>query len=229
MMMIKITRTTLLVTMLLCINGNGLLGQRKDFQSWYEAGVKMGPVRGVDLSAEIQQRFKNNSTQYDRTLLTLAARYGLNRYFDVSGGVRMLMVADPELHLEPRYRVHADASGGYALGDVDLSLRVRFQYGFEEFIYFNDFRSSTFVNRNKLEADYHIFGTRFGVFASLESWGLFASNNGRFFKRMRYSAGTTFTLNFRSELNLRYILEDEFNHANPLQSHILVLGFAYSL
>jgi hypothetical protein len=229
MTMIKLTWTALLMAVLLCINGNGLLGQKKDFQSWYEAGVKMGPVRGVDLSAEIEQRFKSNSTQYDRTLLTLAASYGLNRYMDVSGGVRMLMVADRELHLEPRYRVHADASGGYTLGDVDLTLRVRFQYGFEEFIYFNDFHSSPFVNRNRLKADYHIFGTRFGLFASLESWGLFASNDGRFFKRMRYSAGTSYAINFRSELSLRYLLEDEFNQANPLQSHILVLGFAYSL
>jgi hypothetical protein len=46
---------------------------------------------------------------------------------------------------------------------------------------------------------------------------------------MRYSGGVEYALNFSSSLTLRYILEDEFNVKDPLQSHILLAGFAYTL
>ncbi|MCK4750602.1 MAG: hypothetical protein KAT15_26270, partial [Bacteroidales bacterium] len=98
-----------------------------------------------------------------------------------------------------------------------------------DFFYFSDFTSNGLSNRIRLKAAHHIFGTKFGVYATVESWGAFISNDGRFYKKIRYSAGTTYALNFRSEFSLRYILEDEFNQVNPLQSYILVFGFAYHL
>jgi hypothetical protein len=229
MTMIRSGGAALLMLLFLLPAGDGLYGQRRDFQSWFEVEVEKDLKNGIDLSAEIEQRFESNSTRYDRSLLTLAAGYDLGDYLKASGGARMLMVADREMNLHPRYRVHADATGSLKLLDADLSLRVRFQYGFEEFIYFTDFIDNNLMNRVRLKGAYHIFGTRIGLFASAESWGMFQSRDGRFFKRMRYSAGGSYTVSFRSEFSLRYILEDEFNQVNPLQSHILVVGYACSL
>ncbi|MCP4311309.1 MAG: DUF2490 domain-containing protein [Bacteroidetes bacterium] len=209
--------------------GGSLYGQQKDFQTWFEAEVEKGLDNGIDLSGEFEQRFRNNSTQYDRTLLTVAASYDPLDYLSAGGGVRMLLVSDPELTIRPRYRFHANATGKYSLYDVDFSLRVRFQYGFEEFTYFSNIRDNTFVNRNRVKAAYHLFGTRFDLFATIETWGVFGSLDGRFFKRMRYSAGTSYTLNFRSELSLRYILEDEFNQINPATTGIFVFGYSHNL
>jgi hypothetical protein len=216
MTMIRSGGAALLMLLFLLPAGDGLYGQRRDFQSWFEVEVEKDLKNGIDLSAEIEQRFESNSTRYDRSLLTLAAGYDLGDYLKASGGARMLMVADREMNLHPRYRVHADATGSLKLLDADLSLRVRFQYGFEEFIYFTDFIDNNLMNR-------------VGLFASAESWGMFQSRDGRFFKRMRYSAGGSYAVSFRSEFSLRYILEDEFNQVNPLQSHILVVGYACSL
>jgi hypothetical protein len=228
-MMTRTSRWILLMAFLLATATGSLSGQRKDFQTWYEAEVDKGLKNGIDLSAEFEQRLKNNSTRYDRTLVTLAAEYDLKDYLSTAGGLRMLLVSDNESGVHPRYRIHADARGSYSLYDVALSLRVRFQYGFEEMIYSNDIGDNSFMNRYRLKAAYHFFGTRIGVFTSLESWGLFGSNNGRFFKKMRYVAGASYELNFRSEFSLRYILEDEFNQVNPLTSYILVFGYSHSL
>jgi hypothetical protein len=41
--------------------------------------------------------------------------------------------------------------------------------------------------------------------------------------------GTQFALNFRSEFDLSYVIEDEFNRVNPLLSHIVVIGYSYKL
>ena len=228
-MMTRTSRGILLLALLLATATGSLSGQRKDFQTWYEAEVDKGLKNGIDLSAEFEQRFKSNSTRYDRTLVTLVAEYDLKNYLSTAGGLRFLLASDNESRVRPRYRIHTDATGSYSLYDVALSLRVRFQYGFEEMIYSNDISDNSFVNRYRLKAAHHFFGTRIGVSASLESWGVFGSNDGRFFKRVRYVAGASYDLNFRSEFSLRFILEDEFNQVNPLTSHILVFGYSHSL
>jgi hypothetical protein len=228
--MIKSSRNIWFSMVLLVLSAGGVVsGQQKDFQSWFEAEVQKGLKNGVDLSGEFEQRFSNNSMQYDRTMLTLSASFDPLDFLSAGGGIRMVTAADREGNLQPGYRIHADATGKYTWAGVDLSLRVRFQYGFEEFIYFADISDNAFVNRNRIKASYHIFGTRFEVFGSAEAWGLLNNLDGRFFKRMRYSAGGSCQLNFRSNLGLSYILEDEFNRVNPMQSHILVFSYFYNL
>lgn len=206
-----------------------LYGQQNDFQSWFEAEVAKGLKNGIDLSGEFEQRFRNNSTQFDRTLFTVAASYDPYDYLSTGGGVRLLFASDRETNISPGYRIHGDATGKYSLGEVDFSLRFRLQYGFEEFLYITRVQDNTFVNRNRLKGSYHIFGTRFEIFAYMETWGLFRNQNGRFFKRMRYTAGASYSLNLQSQLSLRYMIEDEFNQVNPVNNYILVLGYSYKL
>ena len=229
MEMIRRAGNILIIMILLALSsGEILFGQQKDFQTWFEAEVGKGLKNGIDLSGEFEQRFTNNSAQYDRTQLTVSASYDPLKFLSTGGGIRFLTAADKDGDLHPGYRIHADASGKYTWSDVDFSLRVRFQYGFEEFFYFANFSDNAFVNRYRFKAAYHIFGTRFDVFASLEPWGLINKLDGRFFKKMRYSAGGTYLLNIQSEVGLRYILEDEFNRVNPLQLHILVFSYFYN-
>lgn len=228
--MISGIRNILLIMVLLALGvGGTLFGQQKDFHTWFEAEVQKGLKNGIDLSGEFEQRFSNNSTQYDRTLLTVSASYDPLDYLSTGGGIRFLTAADREGNLQPGFRINADASGKYTWSVVDFSLRVRFQYGFEEFIYFASLSENAFVNRYRAKAAYHIFGTRIDVYATVEPWGLINRYDGRFFKRMRYTAGLTYNLNFQSKVGLRYILEDEFNKVNPMQSHILVFSYFYNL
>ncbi len=228
-MMTRHTRYFIIIFIVIQAFGCGLYGQRKDFQSWYEASLTKGLKNGLDLSGELELRMDGNSTQYDRSMVTLVAGYDLKDYLSIAGGLRVLSVADRETNLHPRYRIHADAMGKTSLSEVDLSFRVRLQYGFEDILFFNDYTFNSMVNRLRFKANHHIFGTRMEVFATLESWGLFNDVYGRFFKRMRYSAGLNYSLGFQSEFSLRYIIEDEFNQPNPLQSHVVVLGYSYKL
>ena len=227
--MIKSPGGILLLILLLLTAHGGLFGQRKDFQTWHEVELDQELKNGIEFSTELEQRFRNNMSRHDQSMVTFAGEYDFTSYLSAATGMRILVTTNRESRVHTRYRVHADATGSYSLFDVDLSLRLRFQYGFEDFFYFSDFTSNGLSNRIRLKAAHHIFGTKFGVYATVESWGAFISNDGRFYKKIRYSAGTTYALNFRSEFSLRYILEDEFNQVNPLQSYILVFGFAYHL
>ena len=229
MMKIRAAGKCILAGLLLAGTGAVLQGQRADFNSWFELNLEKQLGKRVDLAAEIEQRFNQNSTRYDRSLLTVTADYRIMDFLSVAGGGRVLMAADNEMNISPRYRFHADLRGRYRVDNLNLSLRSRMQYGFEEFAYFGVVRDNRLINRNRLKGSYHIFGTRIGLFASAESWGLFHSENGHFFKRMRYTAGLIYAAGVRSELGLRYILEDEFNQVDPMRSHILVLSYSHEL
>jgi len=205
-----------------------LWGQNSDFQSWweFEFDYSLGP--SLQLEGELEQRFKNNSLQYSRTLLTMGLEYDAAKWLSLGGAARVVFVADPEGQIDPRYRIHFDATGSYDLADFTFSFRTRMQYGFEDFQYFSDLGDNSLVSRNRLKGQYHIFGTKFDLFATAESWHNLSQLPDPAFKHMRYSAGVRYVLNFRSAFMLRYIFEDEFNVNNPDRLHILVVGYDHS-
>ena len=204
-----------------------LQGQLTDFQSWWELKLDKKLSGKLDLNGEIEQRFKNNSLQYNRTLLTLGASYEPADYFSLAGGARMVFLRNPEQGLETRYRIHMDGTGSYDVSGFDLSLRLRLQYGFDEFLALRYFRFNALVNRNRLKVAHHFFGTRFDGFASVESWHG-SSNESRWLTfAFRYSAGLRFSPGFKSRFSLQYILEDEFNVSYPRLLHVIVLGYNY--
>jgi hypothetical protein len=205
-----------------------LLGQESDFQSWWEFEFDRSLGRSWQLEGELEQRFKNNSLQYSRTLLTLGAAYDAAKWLSLGGAARVIIVADKEGQLYSRYRIHAQATGRYELSRFRFSLRTRLQYGFEDILFFTYLRENSLVNRNRLKAQYHFFGTKFRCFASLESWHYLSELPGTVFLNMRYSGGLSYDLNVSSRFSLRYMFEDEFNVSNPDRLHILVAGYSHS-
>lgn len=204
-----------------------LRGQVRDFQSWWELEFEKKISGKLDLGAELEQRFKNNSLEYSRSMLTLGASYELADFIRIAVGNRMVLVKDGEQGFHSRYRIHLDGTGSQELSGFDLSLRTRIQYGFDEFITLRYFALNKLVNRNRLKVARHISGTRFDCFASAESWHGSGIDSRWVTFAMRYSLGFRFSPDFTSSLSLRYILEDEFNVVYPGQLHVLVLGYSY--
>jgi hypothetical protein len=120
-------------------------------------------------------------------------------------------------------------TGNHEVAGIDLSLRCRLQYGFDDLLDLGLVHLNNLVNRNRLKARYHIFGTRISLAASVESWHLLNDVPSRLTYKMRYTAEVEYALSFVSSLSLRYILEDEFHVKDPLQSHILVVGYQHQL
>jgi Protein of unknown function (DUF2490) len=206
-----------------------LRAQAKDFQSWWELGLNKKLTSRFDLDGELEQRFQNNSLQYSRSLATLGASYDLFDFLEVGGGARTVFLLDEEQQMHLRYRFNLDLEGSTKLSRLDLSLRTRLQYGFDDFMEFSYFRLNSTVNRNRLKGVYHIFGSKFDCFSSVESWHGANREKQWLTFAMRYSLGVRYSMNFRSRFSLRYIMEDEFNLINPEQLHVLVLSYSYKL
>jgi hypothetical protein len=219
---------TSLLAMTALLGPGTLQGQNRDFQSWWEFGFDYSLGSSLQLEGELEQRFKNNSLQYNRTLFTLGAEYDAAKWLSIAGAARIVFVADSEGQIHPRYRLNFDATASHDLSEFTLSFRTRMQYGFEDILYFGDLGQNSLVSRNRLKGQYHFFGTKFRCFASLESWHYLNELPGPAFIHMRYSAGLRYDLSFASSFSLRYIFEDEFNVSNPDKLHILVVGFDHS-
>jgi len=205
-----------------------LKAQQKDFGSWWELKVNGGLNSGINLTGELEQRMVANSLRYDRTLLTVSADYDPTDYLNVAGGFRTLFLTDRESRVYSRYRVHADVRAHHSFSRTDLSFRLRFQYGFEDILYVGYFSQNNFLSRQRLKLRYSFYGTRLEAFGSLENWIRFNDNKGRPFYKIRGTAGTEYRLTMHSGLNIRYILEHEFNSVRPVQLHILALGYSYT-
>lgn len=225
-----INRYTLFLacSLLLFAGSADLQGQIKDFQSWWELELEKKVSARLDLNAEFEQRFKNNSLQYSGTLMTLAASYDVLDFLSLSGGARTVFFQKGEqMGIGTRFRLHMDGTGSWDLSGYELSLRARVQYAFADLADFRLLSFNGFINRNRLKVDHHIFGSRFDCFAAVESWhGSTLSSRWRTLA-MRYSAGLRFTPDFSSRFSLRYMLEDEFNVIYPRQLHIVVAGYSY--
>jgi len=214
--------------LLLFIGAAGLQGQVRDFQSWWSLELDKKITGRLELNGELEQRFQNNSLQYDRSMMTLGASYDLLDYLTLDGGARLALVMDGEHQVQTRFRFHMDATGGYDISGFDLSLRLRIQYGFEDFSVLNFFSLNALVERNKLKVQRHIYGTRIDWFASFESFhGSTSQSNWRTYA-LRYSAGARFSLNFRSSFSFQYTLDNEMNVPAPQLLSILALGYSYN-
>jgi hypothetical protein len=188
-----------------------------------------GLNNGIDLSGELEQRFGEDGFQFDRTMFTLAGDYDLGKYLNLETGGRIFLKKFPEEPIRTLYRYHLDGTGQLQNSRVRLSLRSRFQYIFEGFSNLGDPDRSRLVSRQRFRADYHPFGTRVELAASLESWFLHGGEEGAEFRQVRYSGNFRYNLTFKSDFTFRYILEDEYNRKNPVRKHILLFGYAYRL
>ena len=228
MMTIRLkSRLRQLLFLLAILVAGELSGQPQDFATWWEFTMGGGLKNGIDLSGEIGQRFNNNSLQFDRTLFTIAGDYNLKDYLNLAAGFRTIFVTDMESRVHDRYRIHLDATGHHVLSSTDLSLRIRFQYGFEDILYMGNFSQNIFISRQRLKLFHHFFGTRVGASASLENWIRFEDPCGRPFYKIRFEAAALYDLSFHSRFSFRYILENEFNVVRPVRTHILGLAYAY--
>jgi hypothetical protein len=219
----------LIFIFILFLSAPVLYGQQKDFGSWWEFEMDGRLKNNIKLSGELEQRFKENSLQFDRTLLTLGGEYNVLDYLNLAVGIRTIFITDPESRLHTRFRIHTDATGFYDFDRTELSFRLRFQYGFEDIFFIGYFSENNFVSRQRIKVAHDFFGTRLGIFGSLENWIRFDDRYGRPLYKIRLVAGTQYNLGRQSRISLRYIFENEFNSVNPLQIHVLAMGYSYKL
>ncbi len=202
--------------------------QYQDFRSWWNVEISKELVKDLDLKIEASQRFKENSLEYDRSVITGRLAYELFKDFSVRAGYRYLIVKNEGI-LESRYRIHAGMQYGKKISSLSLSARERLQYGFDDQQSMQDFFSQKTVSRTRIKAAYEIFGTPLELHGAYELYLDLNSGYGILPEANRWQLGITYDFLKKGSIDISYLIENEVNTVNPLLSHIVLVTYSYDL
>jgi hypothetical protein len=216
------------VLLFLIISVSNLNGQEQDFRSWWSVDLTKDLTKNLQAELELGQRFQDNSLGYERTLVTASLEYELFNNFDIGGGYRYIVYRDRGI-FDTKFRVHGDVSYQYSISSFSFQLRERIQYGFQDFSTIENYSSNNLTSRTRVRARYDIFGSPLRLFTSYELFLGLNTSSGVQTRDHRIQAGTSCKLSMRSDIEVGYLLNVEANRSNPMNAHVLVVGFSYRL
>ncbi len=202
-----------------------LTGQ--DFQTRASFEVAMDLTKDLEGSLELGQRFKYNSTAYDRSLLTAAVKYDLPKGFSIGAGARYLLVED-EGYIESRYRFHGDVNYRWKMSSFQIKVRDRIQYGFDDISSYVSF-GNKLTNRTRAGVQYDIFGIPISFYSSFEVYLVLNDPRNAPYSLNKVIAGMSWDLPKKLNLKMYYLLEAEVNRAYPQKAHIIVAALGLKL
>ncbi len=203
--------------------------QQQDFRTWWSADFSKDLTSDLGMSVELEQRFRYNSLQYDRSLVTTAVAYDVLKNLELEAGGRFLLVRDDQGILEPRYRIHGDVTYDYDIYDFTFSARGRLQYGFTDLNTIDNYYENKLTNRNKFTAEYDIFGWPVSLFASYELFVALEKYSPLMLSDHRFKTGIEYMLSFKSSLELVYILNQELHRSDPMRAHVMTVSYSRKL
>lgn len=215
--------------LLLSVVSPKAVGQQQDFRTWWEADISKDITNDLQASLDFSQRFKSNSLQYDRSLLTASLEYELFKNFEIDAGYRFYVLQDNRMQLTTKYRIHGDVSYAVDLAAFEIQFRERVQYGFNDLASIERFTDNKLTNRNKLTLEYDLFASPMTFFGSYELFTDITNMSAVEFSDHRFELGVEVALSFTSQVEISYMLDRELNEFDPLMAHIVVIGFSYDL
>lgn len=184
--------------------------------------------RKFTLSVEEEIRLVTNDVGFDRNALTVGLDYSfLDKRMKAGAYYCYIYMYNDKHYYEHRHRYYATLSYKQPLGSWELSWRGRFQGTYRD-----EDRGSYRVNpkyvlRNKLEAEYTIFGSPWKPFISADGACTTNDPRGNEFYRIRYLAGVTWRLNRTDYVGFHLRFDQYFQSSDD--PNIIGIGINYRI
>jgi len=210
---------------LLVFTGLTTQAQRSStFENWFSVALQK---KINDFTFSLEEAWRVREFSFSRQNYTdLSLEYKFNKAFSATGGYRLALKKHMFNIEEVNNRVYFDLQGTYDAGDVEFSLRSRFQYtqqGREDDIVL---KSQTYV-RNRLKCKYN-FSKEFSLAGSYEMMILMGAAE-KLINENRYVLEVTYKFNKQNALSLGYILRNYVQVNDPLNVHIISLDYVFKL
>ncbi|MDR1779750.1 MAG: DUF2490 domain-containing protein [Tannerella sp.] len=185
-------------------------------------------IRNLDLNFEEELRLATTPNVYDRTVSTLGIDYSLmNKKLKIGAYYAFIYLYNNDFLYEPRHRFYVNLSYRQKLDQLTLSWRIRLQETLRD-----DNRGSYRVNpryvmKNKLEAEYAIFGKPWKPFISCDFSTNLNDDETRYdLVRLRTQAGANWRINRTTSMDF-YLRYDEYLKADDPRT--ISVGVAYKM
>lgn len=100
-----------------------------DFQTWYDASVKLNLRKGWEVSSRYRIRFNENASNYRGSYLFLEGEKKLNKYFKILANYRLALVEGNNYH---RFLIGTNAQ--FKVNDFTFFTRPMVQYQKQYFV-----------------------------------------------------------------------------------------------
>lgn len=202
--------------------------QSQDAKLWTSIAIDKKINKKFSSAIEIEQRFKNNFSSFDKLLIEPTLAYKLSKRWELGLTYRLWYQKESNNNYLLHNRLSLGISYADKISDFKYKLTSKLQYGLPDGSESNFYASKRLVSRNSLKISYAIFGSRFTPYFKYE---LFTS-----LKKMdplnyqwRLTGGTSFFINKKTDLRFYYMLEHEYNMLNREDSHVYGISLYYSL
>lgn len=215
---------SLLFITLMCLATN-IAAQVSDGGLWLGVEAEYKVNKKIDLSAELQNRLRDNMRRYKTSLIDLGVKYDFSDYLSGYFTYRIGHRLDDEGLFTWRERFNTDLKLKVPVNDVRIDFRVRYQAGSrnpEERI--ADYRRAMryrikvrtkIAKKTKGAIVGEIYQGRRSGDLMVTDWRLRAE------VRRKLSKGEYITIG--------YMLQREANRANPLLEHIIRVSYAFRI
>lgn len=204
------------------------LAQNTDTKLWTGFVIEKKISKKIGGSLELEQRFYNNISSFDRFLIEPAVSYKLNKKWSVDLIYRLWY----RQTIEQNYFFHSRASLGlnYAkeIKDFRIKLNSKLQYGLPDRIEDDFYATKKLVSRNSIKLSYKIFGSRFTPYFKYELFTSLDRLNPQNYQ-WRMIGGTRIYITSNNSIKLFYMLEHEYNVVNRINANIWGILLQHSL
>jgi hypothetical protein len=230
MMKISISNFLYLIWLLatLCAT-NSLYAQQTDVRLRLYGGIDKDITKKLNAGFEYEHRFDNYLSTFDKAFIEPSLAYSIDRNFRVGASYRAALSQTNSRNKKIQQRSSAYIQYRFRFDYFRVRLRSIIQYGFDDITNTTSGSNRNIVNRNSIQADYSIFGTKFRPYAKYELFYHINHPRGGIFNQQRATLGTQYRLSRNTTIATFYMFQGEMNVIAPVNSHIIGFGFSYSL
>ena len=196
---------------------------------WIDLGVKYEFTRKLSVEASITNRFYYNGVQ--SFFPAVLIKYKVRKWLVPSLEYRSIFSENKFENYDFKNRLNANLELKKEYKRFSFSGRIRYQFSFDQLYETEDYNAEFDQSiRFKPSVKYKIKKSKFTPLMSIEYFYNPAfEETGRRFVKYRFSAGTEIDLNKKNSVTIAYILDQQYNVAEPKRQHILSLSYTLNL
>ncbi|GAB3516150.1 hypothetical protein GCM10027442_33220 [Emticicia fontis] len=215
-----------LLIILVCICTTGAFAQKstQDFQTWYDAELKLNLKKGWELSGQYRTRFDENSSHYKGSYFFLSGEKKLNKYFKVLGNYRLALVNGNNYH-----RLLIGANAQFKVNDFTFFTRPMAQTQTKYFAGDDENRNGvTNYLRLRTGVKYKI-SKHWDTYVYAEPFLPFKEGKLSEINFWQNNAGISYEYKKNKSVTLYYSWQPEVNKKHPDTINVLGLSFDFEV
>ena len=191
--------------------------QENDFQLWNSVIIKKKINKKHSIDLKYGLRFRENASLVAKDFIDIRTRYKLHKKWSLALGYRNINEWSKYSELEKKNRFYFDSYYSKKIKRYYFDLRSRFL--FQGKISYKE------IIRQRIRLAYNLRKTKLEPSLSLE----FFSSFDNFINKLRYSLFLSYPINKKTDFNLGYKIQQEFNVADPVTLFIFETKLIYKL